>query len=315
MAKKNILITGGAGFLGSYLVARHLEQGHHVICLDNLQTGNINNIKPFMDHPEFEFVQQDVIEPFDAPVDQIFNFACPASPPLYQADPIHTFRTSVEGIMNMVKLAKKYNARLMQASTSEVYGDPAMTPQQESYWGNVNPIGIRSCYDEGKRSAETLMMDFHRTENLDIKIVRIFNTYGPNMNHDDGRVVSNFVVQALRGEDITIYGDGKQSRSFCFVEDLIDAICAMMNSEDFIGPVNIGNPGEFTMVELADKVIAKTGSKSKKIFMDLPQDDPTQRCPDITLAQEKLGWEPKIMLEEGLDRTIAYFDTWLKAND
>ncbi|MDX2469792.1 MAG: SDR family oxidoreductase [SAR324 cluster bacterium] len=315
MNKKNILITGGAGFLGSYLCKRHLDAGHHVICLDNLQTGNINNIKPFMDNPEFEFVEQDVIDPFDAPVDQIFNFACPASPPLYQADPIHTFRTSVEGIMNMVKLAKKYNARLMQASTSEVYGDPAMSPQVESYWGNVNPIGIRSCYDEGKRSAETLMMDYHRTENLDIKIVRIFNTYGPSMNHDDGRVVSNFVVQALRGEDITIYGSGNQSRSFCFVEDLVDVIISMMNSEDFIGPVNIGNPGEFTMLELADKVIAKTGSKSKKVFMDLPQDDPTQRCPDISLASEKLGWEPKVKLDEGLDKTIAYFDSWLQAND
>ena len=308
---KAILITGGAGFLGSHLVEAYLDQGHQVVCLDNLQTSTNENLEPFMDHGSFTFVKQDVIEKFEGEFDWILNFACPASPPLYQLNPLHTFQTSVIGAMNMLDLALKNKARILHASTSEVYGDPLQHPQPESYHGNVNPIGIRSCYDEGKRAAETLFADYRRVHGLDSKLVRIFNTYGPRMDPADGRVVSNFIMQALRGEDLTIYGEGNQTRSFCYVDDLIAAIMAMMEKDDFAGPVNIGNPGEFTMLELADLVIEMTGAKSKKVFQPIPSDDPTQRKPDISLAKERLGWEPKIPLKEGLKKTIAHFDAWL----
>lgn len=311
--KQRILITGAAGFLGSYLVERMLARGHFVYGVDCLHTGQEANLAPHKENPDFRFIQHDIIEPLDLEVDGILNFACPASPPHYQEDPIWTWKTSVLGVMNMMELAKKHNARILQASTSECYGDPQIHPQPESYWGHVNPIGIRSCYDEGKRAAETLLMDGHREFGLDLKIVRIFNTYGPRMRADDGRVVSNFVVQALKGEDLTIYGDGNQTRSFCYAEDLIDAILAMYDSEQgFTGPVNTGNPGEFTMKELAELVLEMTDSKSKLSFHPLPSDDPTQRKPDIALAKEMLGWEPKISLKEGLKPTIEYFDHWLK---
>lgn len=304
-----ILVTGGAGFIGSNLCNRLIDEGHDVICLDNFFTGNKDNVRHLIGHDHFELVRHDVIDPYTAEVDQIFNLACPASPIHYQYNPIKTIKTSVMGAINMLGLAKYTNAKILQASTSEVYGDPYVHPQVESYWGNVNPIGIRSCYDEGKRCAETLFMDYHRQNDVRIKIIRIFNTYGPNMHPNDGRVVSNFIMQALRNEDITIYGTGEQTRSFQYVDDLIEAMIRMMNTGDeFIGPVNLGNPGEFTMLELAQKVIDLTQSKSNLVFKPLPGDDPKQRRPDISLAKEKLGgWEPQIHLEEGLMKTIEYF--------
>lgn len=310
---KKILVTGGAGFIGSHLCKRLIDEGNKVLCVDNLFTGSRNNILPLLDNPNFEFAQHDVVQELNVEVDQIYNLACPASPVHYQYDSVKTMKTSVLGAMNLLELAKKTNVRILQASTSEVYGDPQVHPQPEWYWGHVNPIGIRSCYDEGKRAAETLFSDYHRQYGVDTKIIRIFNTYGPNMNPEDGRVVSNFIVQALRGEDITIYGDGKQTRSFCYVDDLVEGMIRMMNSrEGFTGPVNLGNPGEFTMLELAEKVIAQTGSKSKIIYMPLPQDDPTQRKPVIDLAKKELDWQPKVMLDEGLRKTIAYFSCRLK---
>ncbi|MES2995327.1 MAG: UDP-glucuronic acid decarboxylase family protein [Verrucomicrobiota bacterium] len=302
-----ILVTGGAGFLGSHLCERLLNDGNEVICLDNFFTGRKDNIVHLLQDHRFELVRHDVIDPFKAEVEQIYNLACPASPPHYQYNAIKTVKTSVMGAINCLGLAKRTHARVFQASTSEVYGDPAVHPQPESYWGNVNPIGIRSCYDEGKRVAETLFMDYHRQNDVDIRIVRIFNTYGPRMLPDDGRVVSNFIVQALRGDDITIYGDGTQTRSFCYVDDLIEGFVRLMNQDGIIGPVNLGNPGEFTMLELAELVLAKTGEKSKITFHPLPGDDPKQRKPDITLAKSELGWEPKVSLSEGLDATIEYF--------
>eukprot|EP00923_Selenidium_pygospionis_P035928 GHVN01063009.1.p1 GENE.GHVN01063009.1~~GHVN01063009.1.p1 ORF type:complete len:313 (-),score=-6.79 GHVN01063009.1:101-1039(-) len=309
--RKSALVTGGAGFLGSHLCDRLLSEDYDVICMDNFFTGQKQNIAHLISNPYFELVRHDVTLPYVVEVDEIYNLACPASPVHYQFNPVHTTKTSVHGAINMLGLAKRTKARIMQASTSEVYGDPEVHPQPESYWGKVNPIGIRSCYDEGKRCAETLFFDYWREHEVDIKVVRIFNTYGPRMHSHDGRVVSNFIVQALKGEDITIYGDGLQTRSFCFMEDLIEGFRRMMQTEKgFPGPVNIGNPVEFTMLELAEKVIELTGSGSKLVFQDLPSDDPKQRQPDITLAKEKLnGWEPKVQLEEGLSRTIEYFRT------
>ncbi|MFL9844943.1 UDP-glucuronic acid decarboxylase family protein [Flavobacterium rhizosphaerae] len=313
MSKKRILITGGAGFLGSHLSERLLNEGNEIICLDNYFTGAKENIEHLMDNPYFEVVRHDVTSPYFAEVDEIYNLACPASPVHYQYNPIKTIKTSVMGAINMLGLAKRVNAKIFQASTSEVYGDPHEHPQRESYWGNVNPIGIRSCYDEGKRCAETLFMDYHNQNKVDIKIVRIFNTYGPRMNPEDGRVVSNFIVQALRGEDITIFGDGQQTRSFQYVDDLIEGFVRLMNTpKGFTGPVNIGNPNEFTMLELAENVLDLVGSSSKLTYMPLPKDDPKQRQPDITLAQKELGWEPKVQLREGLMKTIEYFDEYLK---
>ena len=306
-----ILITGGAGFLGSHLSDRLLAQGHEVVCMDNFFTGRKRNIRHLLEHPDFELMRHDVIDPFKIEVDQIYNLACPASPIHYQFNAIKTIKTSVMGAINCLGLAKRTKARVFQASTSECYGDPSVHPQPEQYWGNVNPIGIRSCYDEGKRCAETLFMDYHRQNDVDIRIVRIFNTYGPRMCPDDGRVVSNFIVQALRGDAITVYGEGQQTRSFCYCDDLISGFMKLMNQEEIIGPVNMGNPGEFTILELAQKVIAQTGSSSKIIYKPLPQDDPKQRQPDIQLAREKLNWEPALNLEEGLKPTIAYFDQLL----
>lgn len=308
---KRILVTGGAGFVGSHLCKRLLKDGNEVICLDNYFTGSKNNIIELFDDPYFEMVRHDIIEPYYAEVDEIYNMACPASPKHYQYNPIKTIKTSVMGAINVLGLAKRIKAKVLQASTSEVYGDPSVHPQPESYWGNVNPIGIRSCYDEGKRCAETLFMDYHRQNNVAIKIIRIFNTYGPRMNPNDGRVVSNFIVQALKGEDITIFGDGLQTRSFQYVDDLVEGTIRIMNSEpDFLGPVNIGNPNEFTILELAQNVLELTNSKSKLIFLPLPQDDPKQRQPKIGLAKEKLqGWEPKTKLRDGLVKTIAYFES------
>ncbi|MEZ5939659.1 MAG: UDP-glucuronic acid decarboxylase family protein [Hyphomonadaceae bacterium] len=304
------LVTGGAGFLGSHLCDRLLANGQDVLCVDNFFTGQRRNIAHLHNNPRFEFMRHDVTFPLFVEVDQIWNLACPASPIHYQHDPVQTTKTSVHGAINMLGLAKRTRAKVFQASTSEVYGDPAVHPQTEDYWGNVNPIGPRSCYDEGKRCAETLFFDYHRQHNLRIKVVRIFNTYGPRMHPQDGRVVSNFIMQALRGEPITIYGDGKQTRSFCYVDDLIDAFVAMMEAPDaFVGPVNTGNPGEFTMIELAELVLKLTGSTSKLVFQPAPPDDPRQRKPDITLAREKLGWEPKVQLEDGLKETVAYFRT------
>ncbi|MBP1839101.1 UDP-glucuronic acid decarboxylase family protein [Formosa algae] len=313
---KRILITGGAGFVGSHLSERLLNEGNEVICLDNYFTGSKKNIEHLMDHHYFELVRHDVTQPFMIEVDEIYNMACPASPVHYQYNPIKTIKTSVMGAINMLGLAKRVKAKILQASTSEVYGDPAVHPQPESYWGNVNPIGLRSCYDEGKRCAETLFMDYHLQNEVDVKIIRIFNTYGPNMNPNDGRVVSNFIVQALKGEDITMFGDGSQTRSFQYVDDLVEGTIRMMNSRNgFTGPVNIGNPVEFTMMELASKVIELTHSTSKIIHLPLPQDDPLQRKPVIDLAKKELnGWEPKIHLEEGLVKTIGYFDNLLKEN-
>ena len=302
------LVTGGAGFLGSHLCDKLLGQGHEVICLDNLFTGSKANIAHLMGNPQFEFVRHDVIDHFKFEVDRIYNLACPASPPHYQYNPIKTTKTSVMGAINCLGLAKRVNARVFQASTSEVYGDPEVHPQREDYWGNVNPIGPRSCYDEGKRCAETLFFDYYRQHGLPIKVARIFNTYGPRMHPNDGRVVSNFIVQALKGEPITVYGDGTQTRSFCYVDDLIEGFVRLMES-DTIGPINLGNPGEFTMLELAEEVLKLTRSKSKIVHKPLPADDPKQRRPDITLAKKHLKWEPKVPLAEGLKKTIAYFKT------
>ena len=307
---KKILITGGAGFVGSHLCERLLNEGNEVLCLDNYFTGDKKNILKLLDNPYFEMIRHDITEPYYAEVDEIYNLACPASPVHYQFNPIKTMKTSVMGAINTLGLAKRVGAKILQASTSEVYGDPSVHPQPESYWGHVNPIGIRSCYDEGKRCAETLFMDYHIQNKVAIKIIRIFNTYGPNMNPSDGRVVSNFIMQALRGENITIFGDGLQTRSFQYVDDLVEGMIRMMASDpSFLGPVNLGNPNEFTMLELAQAVIRLTNSKSTIIHMPLPQDDPKQRQPDISLAKEKLkGWEPNIELEEGLGKTIAYFE-------
>jgi len=305
---KRILITGGAGFLGSHLCEHLLAQGHDIICLDNFFTGSKNNILHLLSNPHFELIRHDIINPIFLEVEEIYNLACPASPVHYQYNPIKTIKTNVMGAINTLGLAKRVRATILQASTSEVYGDPEVHPQKEDYWGRVNPIGIRSCYDEGKRAAECLMMDYHRQNHVNIKIVRIFNTYGPRMAPDDGRVVSNFIVQALRGEDITVFGDGSQTRSFCYVDDMIDGLIRMMGTpKGFLGPVNLGNPAEFTILELAEILIRMTGSPSKIVFKPLPQDDPTQRKPDITLAQKKLGWQPRVPLEEGLAKTIEYF--------
>jgi UDP-glucuronate decarboxylase len=303
------IVTGGAGFLGSHLCARLIKSGRQVLCIDNFFTGSKRNVASLLDDPNFELMRHDVTFPLYVEAKQIYNFACPASPVHYQYDPVQTTKTSVHGAINMLGLAKRVGARILQASTSEVYGDPEIHPQTEAYWGRVNPIGLRSCYDEGKRCAETLFFDYYRQHKLDIKVVRIFNTYGPNMHPNDGRVVSNFIVQALRGDPITVYGDGRQTRSFCYVDDLIDAIVKMMNDSPagFTGPVNIGNPGEYTMLELAEKVVALVGGKSKVVFAPLPEDDPKQRQPDITLAKKMFGWSPKVPLEDGLKETIAYF--------
>ena len=306
------LVTGGAGFLGSHLCERLLNDGHEVICLDNYFTGRMANVAHLRDNRCFELIRHDVTEPILLEVDRIFNLACPASPIHYQFNPVKTIKTSVMGAINMLGMAKRVKARILQASTSEVYGDPAVHPQTEDYWGNVNPIGIRSCYDEGKRVAETLFMDYHRQNNVDIRIVRIFNTYGPRMLPNDGRVVSNFIVQALKGEDLTIYGDGSQTRSFCYVDDLIEGFVRMMNQDKIIGPVNIGNPGEFTMLVLAKEVLDLTGSKSKIVYKPLPGDDPKMRRPNIELAKSALGWEPTIPLRQGLEKTIVYFEELLK---
>ncbi len=303
------LVTGGAGFLGSHLCERLLNDGHEVLCLDNYFTGRLQNIAHLRDNRNFELIRHDVTEPILLEVDRIFNLACPASPVHYQFNPVKTIKTSVMGAINMLGLAKRVHARILQASTSEVYGDPAVHPQKEDYWGNVNPIGIRSCYDEGKRVAETLFMDYHRQNKVDIRIVRIFNTYGPRMLMNDGRVVSNFIVQALKGEDLTIYGDGNQTRSFCYVDDMVEAFVRMMDQDEIIGPVNVGNPGEFTMLELAQAVLELTGSKSKIVYQPLPGDDPKMRRPDISLAKKTLGWEPKVNLFDGLQKTIEYFKT------
>lgn len=304
---KRILVTGGAGFIGSHLVDALLERGHEVLCLDNFFTGDKGNVARHLGNPLFEVVRHDVVEPILLEVDQIYNLACPASPVHYQYNPVKTVKTNVLGTLNMLGMAKRVGARILQASTSEVYGDPVVHPQTEDYWGNVNPIGIRSCYDEGKRLAETLMMDYHRSNGVDVRIVRIFNTYGPRMAVNDGRVVSNFAVQAIKGDPITIYGDGTQTRSFCYVDDLVAGMIAMMEAEDFIGPVNLGNPSEFTMLELAEKVIKLSGSGNPLEFKPLPPDDPTQRQPNISLAREKLGWSPTVELEQGLVPTLEYF--------
>ena len=302
-----ILVTGGAGFLGSHLCERLLGEKHEVICLDNFFTGRKRNIQHLMNNPDFELIRHDIIHPIFLEVDRIYHLACPASPIHYQYNAIKTIKASVMGTINMLGIAKRVRGRILFASTSEVYGDPAVHPQKEDYWGNVNPIGIRSCYDEGKRAAETLMMDYHRQNKVDIKIVRIFNTFGPRMLPNDGRVVSNFIVQALRGEDITVYGDGSQTRSFCYVDDLIDGMVRMMGTEKITGPVNLGNPDEYTILDLAKKIIVMTGSASKIIHRPLPSDDPTQRMPDISLATAKLGWQPQVSVDEGLKRTIEYF--------
>ena len=308
LTQKRILVTGGAGFLGSHLCDRLLSEGHEVVCVDNYFTGSKANVKHLLDNPNFELIRHDVTFPLYIEVDEIYNLACPASPIHYQHDPVQTIKTSVHGAINMLGLAKRIGAKIFQASTSEVYGDPEVHPQDEKYWGRVNPIGLRSCYDEGKRCAETLFFDYHRQHNLNIKVARIFNTYGPRMHPNDGRVVSNFIVQALQNEDITIYGDGSQSRSFCFVDDMMDGFLLFMETDDeFKGPLNMGNPNEFTIQELAEKVIGLTGSNSKIIYKTLPEDAPKQRQPNIDLAKEKLNWSPKIELEVGLVRTIAYF--------
>ncbi len=315
MEKQTILVTGGAGFLGSHLCEKLLDSGHKVICLDNFFTGSQENIRSILEHPSFTLIEHDVCQSIDLDADQIYNLACPASPVHYQHDPVKTIKTNVHGAIHMLELAQKKGARILQASTSEVYGDPHLHPQKEDYWGNVNPIGIRSCYDEGKRCAETLFFDFHRQFKLPIKVARIFNTYGPRMHPNDGRVVSNFIVQALKNAPITIYGDGMQTRSFCYYEDLIDALIRLMDSPpELTGPVNLGNPVEFTIRELAELVLELTGSQSKLVFHPLPGDDPKQRKPDISLAQKEFGWQPKTQLKEGLMATIAYFDQLLHEN-
>jgi UDP-glucuronate decarboxylase len=311
---KRVLVTGGAGFLGSHLCERLLGEGHEVLCVDNFYTGRRSNIKHLLGNPYFEVLRHDVCFPLYVEVDEIYNLACPASPVHYQYDPVQTTKTSVHGSINMLGLAKRVRAKILQASTSEVYGDPTVHPQTEEYWGNVNPVGIRSCYDEGKRCAETLFFDYWRQHNLRIKVARIFNTYGPRMVENDGRVVSNFIVQALQGQDITIYGDGSQTRSFCYVDDMIEGFVRLMNTDDFTGPANLGNPKEFTILELATKVIAMTGSSSKITFHPLPQDDPTQRQPDISLATKTFGWVPTVELDEGLKKTIAYFSNLLRSD-
>lgn len=309
---KRILVTGGAGFLGSHLCKRALSEGHEVLCVDNFYTGRRSNIAEFLTNPCFEVLRHDICFPLYVEVDEIYNLACPASPIHYQFDPVQTTKTSVHGSINMLGLAKRIKAKIFQASTSEVYGDPVVHPQPESYWGNVNPIGLRSCYDEGKRCAETLFFDYHRQHKLKIKVARIFNTYGPKMHPNDGRVVSNFILQTLRGEDVTVYGDGNQTRSFCYVDDMIEGFIKLMDSpDDFTGPINLGNPFEFSILELAHKIIELTDSKSKIVFKPLPEDDPAQRQPDITLAKKVLNWEPKVSLEDGLKETIAYFKNLL----
>jgi len=307
MSKKRILVTGGAGFLGTNLTARLLAEGNHVICIDNFLSGLRAHIEGFLDNPDYELIEHDIIDPIDLQVDEIYNLACAGSPPAYQADPIHTTKTCVHGILNMLELAKKNNAKIMQASTSEVYGDPEVHPQVETYLGNVNPNGIRSCYDEGKRCAESLMFDHQRMYGTNIKVARIFNTYGPHMDPKDGRVVSNFIVQSLQGKPLTVYGDGSQTRSFCYVDDLIEGFIRLMASEDFTGPVNLGNPGEFTVKELAEKTLQMINPDAEVSYLPLPADDPTKRKPDITVAKENLGWEPTIVLDEGLKKTIEYF--------
>ena len=315
MSEKNVLITGGAGFLGSHLCDRLIDAGEEVICLDNFFTGSKKNIEHLFPNPRFELVRHDVVSPIHLEVNQIYNLACPASPVHYQYNPVKTVKTSVLGSLHMLGLAKRVRARILQASTSEVYGDPTEHPQKESYWGHVNPVGIRSCYDEGKRISETLMMDYHRQNQVDIRIARIFNTYGPRMSLQDGRVVSNFIVQALCNEPITIYGDGSQTRSFCYVSDLIEGLRRLMNTEGLTGPVNIGNPAEITILELAETIIGLTGSRSKVVRLPLPQDDPVQRQPDISLAQEALGWRPAVPLQDGLHTTIEYFERILTVKD
>ncbi|QXE91862.1 UDP-glucuronic acid decarboxylase family protein [Geomonas subterranea] len=302
-----ILVTGGAGFIGSHLCERLLKEGHDVICLDNFFTGSKRNISHLLDHREFELIRHDVTEPILLEVDRIYNLACPASPIHYQYNPVKTTKTSVMGAINMLGIAKRVRARILQASTSEVYGDPQVHPQTEAYWGNVNTLGLRSCYDEGKRVAETLMMDYHRQNHVDVRIIRIFNTYGPKMAENDGRVVSNFILQALKGEDITVYGEGEQTRSFCFVSDLVEGMVRMMETPGFIGPVNLGNPAETTILEFAKKIIELTGSTSRIVYRPLPADDPKQRQPDISLAKQMLGWEPKVSVDDGLKQTIEYF--------
>lgn len=308
---KTILVTGGAGFIGSHLCEKLIEQGHYVTCLDNFFTGSKKNIEHLIDNKHFELIRHDITEPIRLEADEIYNLACPASPVHYQYNAIKTIKTSVLGVTNMLGIAKRTNAKILQASTSEVYGDPLMHPQKEEYWGNVNPIGIRSCYDEGKRVAETLMMDYHRQHNVDIKIIRIFNTYGPRMAENDGRVVSNFIIQALKGQDITIYGDGSQTRSFCYVDDLVRGMMTLMNKDGFHGPVNVGNDGEFTIKELAELVIKFTNSSSKIVYKPLPSDDPVKRRPDLTLAKKELNYKPTIKLEDGLKKTIEYFESTL----
>lgn len=315
LRRKTVLVTGGAGFLGSHLCDRLIEQGHEVLCVDNFFTGSRRNIEPLIGHPRFELIRHDVTFPLYVEVDEIFNFACPASPVHYQHDPVQTTKTSVHGAINMLGLAKRVKARILQASTSEVYGDPSMHPQEESYWGNVNPIGIRACYDEGKRCAETLFFDYHRQHGVAIKVMRIFNTYGPRMHPNDGRVVSNFIVQALTGTDITLYGDGSQTRSFCFVDDLIEgALRFMASGPEVTGPINMGNPVEISIRTLAERIVEMTGSRSRIVFRPLPSDDPTQRCPDISRARQTLQWEPGVALQDGLARTIEYFDRLLSEN-
>ena len=309
---KKVLVTGGAGFVGSFLCDRLIDEGHSVIAIDNFFTGKKTNLRHLHNNPNFELMHHDIVEPVQLEVDWIFNLACPASPVHYQYNPVKTVKTNVMGTLNMLELAKRRNARILQASTSEIYGDPQLHPQPEDYFGNVNPIGLRSCYDEGKRVAETLMMDYHRKSQVDVKIVRIFNTYGPRMHPEDGRVVSNFIVAALKGEPVTIHGDGMQSRSFCYVTELVDALYRMMETDNYIGPINTGNPEEFTMVDLAKKVLELTNSSSKLVKVQARPDDPERRRPDITLAKKRLGWEPKIKLEEGLKPTIDYFDDILK---
>lgn len=308
---KTILVTGGAGFIGSHLCEKLIEQGHYVTCLDNFFTGSKKNIEHLIDNKHFKLIRHDITEPIRLEADEIYNLACPASPVHYQYNAIKTIKTSVLGVTNMLGIAKRTNAKILQASTSEVYGDPLMHPQKEEYWGNVNPIGIRSCYDEGKRVAETLMMDYHRQHNVDIKIIRIFNTYGPRMAENDGRVVSNFIIQALKNQDITIYGDGSQTRSFCYVDDLVRGMMALMNKDGFHGPVNVGNDGEFTIKELAELVIKFTNSSSKIVYKPLPSDDPVKRRPDLTLAKKELNYKPTIKLEDGLKKTIEYFESTL----